>query len=301
MDQWMEESMIKTDWNVSYETITPDRANEILARHNYNNRKIRQKTFQKYTRIMEEGGWVLTPEPIVISKTGRLLNGQHRLKAVVRSNTPVDFMVIDNVDDKVFSALDRGAVRSTADALVLDKKLVETAGVISKAVHGIHMHDGAIGKIASDISDAHTSLLANCGTATKIFSSAPFRAAACIRVIEGRHPRYAKETYKSLVNGDVSLLAPQPLSFLAAVARGAVRPIPGGHHQLEMFLKAWDVFDFDKKDNSKIIIKNVVHRIEEIRGKLKRVLPSQREVQHETAKHPRRVNCAEWPEVRHER
>lgn len=49
--------------------------------------------------------------------TGRLVNGQHRLSAVVRAETPARFLVATGLDPSVFAVLDGGKVRNGADVL----------------------------------------------------------------------------------------------------------------------------------------------------------------------------------------
>jgi hypothetical protein len=54
-----------------------------------------------------------TGECIKISKTGRILDGQHRLKAVILSNCSIYFYVATNIDDSVFDVLDTGKARNS--------------------------------------------------------------------------------------------------------------------------------------------------------------------------------------------
>jgi hypothetical protein len=68
---------------------------------------------------MREGRW--NPEvskyqdPIIISKNGKLLNGQHRCRAVIESNTPVYEYVEDDVDESIYRYLDDGERRGARD------------------------------------------------------------------------------------------------------------------------------------------------------------------------------------------
>ena len=64
---------------------------------------------------MKAGNWKLTGEPIVFAKTGRLVNGQHRLHAVVESNVPLTTVVVRGVDEDTFKVMDSGLSRSMGD------------------------------------------------------------------------------------------------------------------------------------------------------------------------------------------
>lgn len=104
--------------------ITPEMAKEFLA-NNPINRNIRNKRLAKYCDAIKKGEWTLSPSPISFSKDGRLLDGQHRLTAIVLTGIPVKMVVAYGVsDDAVF---DKGAERTTGDSLymrgLIDKKV----------------------------------------------------------------------------------------------------------------------------------------------------------------------------------
>lgn len=101
------------------EDVTPDLASKWLAL-NENNRNIRTKVVESYARDMAAGNWRFTGEAVKFDKDGILLDGQHRLMAVVRSGATVRLLVINNVDPAAQSVMDSGARRSAADALTLD-------------------------------------------------------------------------------------------------------------------------------------------------------------------------------------
>ena len=101
-------------------TISPKLAQKILHNYNYGNRPISQSTVTHYARQMELGRWMLSPQPIVfLRKKGRLLDGQHRLQAVVQSKKTIkaNCAVVEN--ESVFKVLDQGKTRSNADILLL--------------------------------------------------------------------------------------------------------------------------------------------------------------------------------------
>lgn len=103
--------------------ITPELAVSWL-RFNNGNRPIRRRQLRKLTEDMLAGMWVLNGEAIKFSCNGRLLDGQHRLHAVIKSGVTVQCVVIENVPetDNVFETIDCGALRTPADALRLAKK-----------------------------------------------------------------------------------------------------------------------------------------------------------------------------------
>lgn len=100
--------------NCTIMTITPDMASEMLM-HNKNNRKLRKYAVNTFADDMQNGRWETNAQPIVFNSNGDLLDGQHRLNAVIVANRPVDMMVVtDAPDSKLY---DVGIRRTPADIL----------------------------------------------------------------------------------------------------------------------------------------------------------------------------------------
>jgi hypothetical protein len=100
------------------EDVTPAVAARWLAL-NENNRNIRSKVVESYARDMAAGNWCFTGEAVKFDKDGNLLDGQHRLMAVVRSGATVRLLIISDVDASAQAVMDSGARRSAADSLTL--------------------------------------------------------------------------------------------------------------------------------------------------------------------------------------
>lgn len=101
------------------ETITPRKAKELLEK-NTNNRPVSKKRVDHYTSLMTNGKWHLTHQGIAISKTDVIIDGQHRLLAVVRANMPIDFTITYGVDDDTFKYVDVGYSRTTSNIFAIE-------------------------------------------------------------------------------------------------------------------------------------------------------------------------------------
>jgi hypothetical protein len=100
--------------------ITPDYAAQLL-KANTKNRRAKREVISKYTKDMSEGRWKEdTYELIKISKTGVILDGQHRLMAVVKSNVPIYFHIVKDLEDSIFDVLDTGSVRNATDVFKIN-------------------------------------------------------------------------------------------------------------------------------------------------------------------------------------
>lgn len=99
--------------------ITPTVAKEYLEA-NLSNRRVKQPVVLQYANDMYSGRWKEdTGEVIKISKTGVILDGQHRLLAIVKSNKSINFHIAINLDDSIFDVLDTGSIRNASDSFTV--------------------------------------------------------------------------------------------------------------------------------------------------------------------------------------
>jgi hypothetical protein len=117
---------------IEKKTITPSIAKSMLEK-NTNNRNCSTKTVLVYSNSMKKGLWKEdTFEVIKISKSGRVLDGQHRLQAVVKSNMEINFHIAYDVDDSVFDVLDTGKKRNASDVFKINN--VKNSNVIPSMI-----------------------------------------------------------------------------------------------------------------------------------------------------------------------
>lgn len=100
------------------ETITPDIAAELL-KGNVNNRSKAVRHVRFLADQMTEGKWKDSGDPIRIAKNGRILDGQHRLSAIIDSGVSLNMLVIRDMEEEVFDVIDTGKTRSAADVLTI--------------------------------------------------------------------------------------------------------------------------------------------------------------------------------------
>ena len=98
------------------ETITPEAAQAYLMK-NVGNRQLSKITVASYAQLMRDGLWEVNNDAISFNANGRLLNGQHRLSAVIEAGVPVKFFVVRGLATDSFVTMDNGKNRVAADAL----------------------------------------------------------------------------------------------------------------------------------------------------------------------------------------
>lgn len=87
---------------------------------NIHNRPLKQGTIDSYTEEMKKGKWKSNGDTIRISRTGVLLDSQHRLTAVIKSGVILpDQIIVCGLDDDVFDTIDTGRQRSAGDAVAI--------------------------------------------------------------------------------------------------------------------------------------------------------------------------------------
>lgn len=100
----------------SVETVTPAMATSWLET-NSNNRPISQARVSAYVRVMLAGLWLANNQGIGFDTNGRLIDGQHRLWAIVEANIPVRLLVVRGLQPEAHTTIDRGGNRSVAEIM----------------------------------------------------------------------------------------------------------------------------------------------------------------------------------------
>lgn len=102
--------------------ITPEMAADLLEKNHYN-RPINKVKVARMVNDIKCGNFEITHQPIGIDEYGTLVDGQHRLTAVVESGIPVDMFVAYNAPRS--TKIDIGLARDTRTALFM-------AGILEK-------------------------------------------------------------------------------------------------------------------------------------------------------------------------
>lgn len=101
---------------VSQRKIGPDEARQLLEANTIN-RKLNHNRVDQYAREMRAGKWVFHGDAIRVREDGALLDGQHRLQAIIDSDTTQEFILVEGLPDEAMMVVDRGRSRSVADYL----------------------------------------------------------------------------------------------------------------------------------------------------------------------------------------
>lgn len=119
--------------------MTPEWASQLLE-HNAHNRAPRAKAVAQIASDITTGRWQLTPQTVSIANNGTLLDGQHRLMAIVKSGRAVPLMLATDCPAECFSAIDTGMARTPGDILKIDgcSQSVSVAAIIRTVFYYKH-------------------------------------------------------------------------------------------------------------------------------------------------------------------
>ncbi len=116
----------------SIKKVSPAMAKKWLEK-NENNRNVSIRTVSRYAKEMQNGGWKSNGDPIRFDTDGNILDGQHRLLAIVKADKAAELLVVEDLPREVFDTIDIGKRRSAADCLGIigtDKSPQQVAAAI---------------------------------------------------------------------------------------------------------------------------------------------------------------------------
>lgn len=103
---------------LAYETITPEVAAEYLGTM-LKNRNIKARPLSKLVYAMKTGQWKNTGESIKFNTDGNLIDGQHRLTAIIEAGVTLRILVARNIPVDAHGSIDGGCARSHGDQFAI--------------------------------------------------------------------------------------------------------------------------------------------------------------------------------------
>ena len=127
--------------------VTPRMAKDWLLK-NYANRPITNARVEYYLKQMKAGSWhgENDTRPIAITQDGNLIDGQHRLTALVRYNKPLMMWVAKNCPEESRLVIDKGANRTLANTLYMEYEITN-ASRIAAISRLLQVYDGNTQKL----------------------------------------------------------------------------------------------------------------------------------------------------------
>ncbi len=237
-------------------TITPDMA-KLFLRKNSDNRQLMIRTIQVYADAMLRGEWLFSPDAICFDTEGVLMNGQHRLNAVIRADVPQEFLVVTGAPHESFKIMDIGRKRKLADVLHIKglSYTTNTAAALVILYHWVNSNFKGVDNAGNRPSSTQILTLLDdyeeIVEYAKIFYSLqwknqiliPATGTACLYILAQRDKDYALEFFNKLYSG-ANLNENSPILALRnqqmALRMNRVRQTK--REQLVSIFKCWNAF-----------------------------------------------------------
>lgn len=238
--------------NPQFQMVTPEMAKGFLTK-NTDNRNKRGWWVSGLANMIKRGEWIPTHQGVAFSKSGKLLDGQHRLEAIIEANISVQMLVVTNVRDDAYKVLDNGIKRTMADLTGMHMRTAEVCRVLARLAYGgdtVNSADQILEIYNTGAGEVHDNLVEYCGKGIAVLSSAPIRTVATCMILDGHNQQYIKNVYSNLCN--------QKFNELPNIAHAFIRQVTEkratvGDRQ-DLMARALKVFDSSIKDTTRLVV-----------------------------------------------
>ncbi|MDA3958383.1 hypothetical protein [Oceanispirochaeta sp.] len=265
MHEYRKTQIIKTE----VVEVNPTKAAKMLSR-NIDNRKLRTATIRRYSRDMANGSWIENGETILLTDEGFILNGQHRLSAVVTSGVTINFLMAtaSPVDGKgpltpMDVIQDRGQSRSHTDISGIPGLCDQTAASLIRdlmADGSVHVQNTMLrASVYESLQSEMDYFFSECPTAVKRYSRAAIRSIFVLRLAQGYD--YTRE-YKS-VTGLLTGLSASWMSWYRKIGN-----ITGSSksEREDMMVSTWALTEPGRDMDKQLFLRNIPEKMKEIRS-----------------------------------
>jgi len=239
------------------ELITPQRATEMLNKSG-GNRKIREDHVIWLAQMMDNGSFKVTHQGVAFSKNGLLIDGHHRLRAVILADKNVSMMVTYGLDD-VYDSIDQGANRSRGDILNLDCRVSIPLTLATEMLFMRKKANIAEMKMIMEtpIYQAILEVAEFQQGNYKYFTNGHSRLAVAVMLLDSsiKNKEYVKNQYRALCVGNFDEMCESVRSYYrqTVTAPSLGRGVSG---QRAMFAKLLKVLNPQSANLTKIVLRN---------------------------------------------
>ena len=129
--------MLTASTSITFETVTPEIAQELLNNPRPINRPISRERVLFWAEMMVKGNFDPNVMWIQIDWNGGLINGQHRLSAIIESNIPQRMWVQRGCDPAMIHKIDTGYKRTASNSIAMER--FADANAVAGVIRAIHI------------------------------------------------------------------------------------------------------------------------------------------------------------------
>jgi hypothetical protein len=110
--------------------VTPKLAKQWLVRNHPKNRSISWSRVESFANDIRSGHFKITHQGICFDAEGYVIDGQHRLHAIVQADMPVSMLVFSNPESQLSDPIDRSGPRTLAQLLGKRSRTIAALNVL---------------------------------------------------------------------------------------------------------------------------------------------------------------------------
>lgn len=255
------------------ELITPEKALEYLS-FNYSNRTLRKTHVAALASEMKRGNFQCTHQGIAFNDKGVLIDGQHRLHAVLLSKVSVELQVTRGVKapDHLSLKIDLSARRSASDLMMMSPKVASVLTVLARMMNGWQPQPISYIEQCSKVFREDVEIICNIPSSNYPLINTSTVKAAAVAMLTFSKSDYSYYVMTRLNSQMYDNMSPVEHAYCKmALARSY-----NIHDMYSTFVKSLSVFDERNKNANKIYLSDV--RFAEVKDA---VMDRMREAQHD--------------------
>lgn len=226
--------------------VTPEMARRWLTQNTIN-RPLNAAHVAFIAKKIEQNEWMVTHQGIAFSSDGTLLDGQHRLAAIVQTGKAILLTVTFGQDIATFAAIDDVRRRSTADALKIPyvdvavcRWILRLRAGSAKGNRGQQDTPAEIAAVYAEYQAELKEIEAAASPGSKVRSSAPIRTAALARLVTG-HRAHVLMALRAFAALDLDRLPKVFGALLRGMQSGTINA--HGSAAPDLMVRSWMAFD----------------------------------------------------------
>jgi len=221
--------------------VTPDMAREWFQLSGGNPRGFRKHWAQYLADALKRGEWLLTHQGVAISESGVLIDGQHRIWAIMNTGISATLLVVTGVPDESALVIDRGLKRTYADVIGISKDEAELPAIAARYLFATQSPSPQQVKCMADAGmiAIHEKIHSAYAGKVKTFTAAPMRLAVAYMLMKGHDEKFVLGQYKALASESINDMTPTTRLFYKLAKDGKVNV----HNYDETIVRAIRCFD----------------------------------------------------------
>lgn len=267
--------MDKQQLHVAFENVSPLMASAWLENIDPLQRKLRPNKVRQFESMLKRGELMCTHQGILISDMGTLLDGQHRLRAIVNTGIGAKLMITRGAPQTLMGYLDGGTPRTDADRLNVSSDLLAVTNCLARFGRSAYEVTSSVKQqVIAVIGDRVQELKDFAPTCVKNLTVAQVRAAVVLHMRKDCPSRreHAMAQYRAITLSDYASFSPYVAEFHKQAYRGSTAS--GAINRDDIFIRAWMAFDVANQNKSKLAIRDLAVKRNELLDEIESQIPS---------------------------